>query len=76
MEVIIIVGMLFFNSNADFFEAEKQQLAEGYVWKNLPECREVNASLPSLVIEPGNGKSLVCYKLSKWGQKWIQTHTI
>ncbi len=41
------------------------QVREGAKWVPLDKCREADPNLPSLVIQPGNGKSIVCYKLEK-----------
>ena len=63
--ILVLTTALFFESNSNFFNTVEVQREDGHKWAALDKCREANPELPALVIEPGNGKSIVCYKLEK-----------
>ena len=63
--LLLVTTALFFEGNSDFFDTADTQVREGAKWVPLDKCREADPSLPALEIKPGNGKSIVCYKLEK-----------
>ena len=63
--LLLVTTALFFEGNSDFFDTADAQVRQGAKWVPLDKCREADPNLPSLVIQPGNGESIVCYKLEK-----------
>lgn len=60
---ILVTGILFFNTNAEFFEVSDQQLSEGYEWNLVGKSTPSGA--PALVMEPGPGREIIIYRLEK-----------
>lgn len=60
---ILLTSVLFFNSNAEFFEVSEQQLSEGYTWHKVGKSTPSGA--PALVMEPSPGREYIMYRLEK-----------
>jgi len=60
---ILVTGILFFNTNAEFFEVSDQQLSEGYEWNLVGKSTPSGA--PALTIEPYPGRKYIIYRLEK-----------
>lgn len=60
---ILVTGILFFNTNAEFFEVSDQQLSEGYEWNLVG--RSTPSGAPALVMEPSPGREIIIYRLEK-----------
>jgi hypothetical protein len=60
---ILLTSVLFFNTNAEFFEVSEQQLSEGYTWHKVGKSTPSGA--PALTIEPYPGREYILYRLEK-----------
>ena len=60
---ILLTSVLFFNTNAEFFEVSEQQLSEGYTWHKVGVSTPSGA--PALVLEPSPGREIIIYRLEK-----------
>ena len=60
---ILLTSVLFFNTNAEFFEVSDQQLSEGYTWHKVGKSTPSGA--PALVMEPYPGREYIIYRLEK-----------
>ena len=60
---LLLTSVLFFNTNAEFFEVSDQQLSEGYTWHKVGKSTPSGA--PALTIEPYTGREYILYRLEK-----------
>ena len=60
---ILLSSILFFNTNAEFFEVSEQQISEGYTWHKVGKSTPSGA--PALTMQPEHGDEFIIYRLEK-----------
>jgi len=57
--VLLIGALLSACEHREFFDVAKEQMAQGYKWKEIP-CRQVTPDIPAITIDTPTNKKLVC----------------
>lgn len=60
---ILLTSVLFFNTNAEFFEVSEQQISEGYEWNLVG--KSTPSGDPALTMQPEHGDEFIIYRLEK-----------
>lgn len=65
MEALFVFLAMFAWSEADFLKTKNQQMAEGYQWIELENCRAPLPNTEHITIDTPIGNEYVCFKLVK-----------